>query len=182
MYPGLYALFLLGVAASRFAVPQVAPDPRRWERLLFGFLAVGLAVQVLCISRFDPAGPLNDLWLGPLCALLVTRLVRGGLEPLHRVFASRPLVWLGQASYSLYLIHAFVVEMVWRWVVTPLGAGVAASLALEIVIASAASVVVARGFYFVVERPFLVTRPAIAPSVEAPVLDPSPARKVPVHA
>jgi peptidoglycan/LPS O-acetylase OafA/YrhL len=180
MYPGLYALFLLGVAASRFAVPQATPDPRRWERLLLGLLVAGLAVQVLRISRFDPSGPLNDLWLGPLFALVVTRLVRGGLAPVQSVLASRPLVWLGQASYSLYLIHAFVLEMVWRWLVTPLGAGVPASLLLELVLGATASVVVARGFYFLVERPFLVTKPIPTP-VEEPVVIPQ-ARKVPVHA
>jgi peptidoglycan/LPS O-acetylase OafA/YrhL len=89
-------------------------------------------------------------------------------------------VWLGQASYSLYLIHAFVLEMVWRWLVTPLGAGVPASLLLELVLGATASVVVARGFYFLVERPFLVTKPIPTP-VEEPVVIPQ-ARKVPVHA
>ena len=77
------------------------------------------------------------------------------------------MVWLGSSSYSLYLIHAFVIEMVWRWAVRPLGRPPLQALALEVVLGLSASVAVARVFYRVIERPFL--RPS-APPVESPAV------------
>lgn len=73
-------------------------------RLLSGDLAlVGLALAILALLHWG--GP--DLIAVPLFALLILAAVanRGRASAALNV---RPLVWLGDVSYSLYLIHGFV--------------------------------------------------------------------------
>jgi peptidoglycan/LPS O-acetylase OafA/YrhL len=126
-------------------------------------LVAAVLLEIATRSRFDALGPLNDLWLGPFFALLLSRIATGDLRILGRFFSSRPMVWLGASSYSLYLIHAFVLEMVWRWIVRPLHQPPLEALALELGLGVVASVAAARVFYLLVERRFLGTS---APNVE----------------
>jgi peptidoglycan/LPS O-acetylase OafA/YrhL len=171
--PSLYALFVLGVAGARFAVPGCRPDRRRWELFLVALLVAAVAIEIACRSRFDPLGPLNDLWLGPLAALVVCRIADGDLRRLGRFLASRPMVWLGSSSYSLYLIHPFLLEMVWRWAVRPLGLPQLQALAVELVVGVSVSIAASRAFYRFIEQPFLGTS---APTVETPVASAHEAR------
>lgn len=74
------------------------------SRLLSGDLALaGLALAILLLLHLG--GP--DLMAVPLFALLILAAVanRGRAAAALNV---RPLVWLGDVSYSLYLIHGFV--------------------------------------------------------------------------
>ncbi|MFI5429209.1 hypothetical protein [Aeromicrobium sp. UC242_57] len=46
--------------------------------------------------------------------------VTGSQSFLIRILSWRWLRWLGQRSYSHYLVHAVVLEMLWRFAVRPL--------------------------------------------------------------
>jgi peptidoglycan/LPS O-acetylase OafA/YrhL len=78
---------------------------------------------------------------------------------LRRLLSSRPAVWLGDCSYSIYLIHAVVIEIVWRVAVAPVTHSPLLRLLLELVLGVGASVLVGRCFYYVFERPFLRPTP-----------------------
>ena len=61
-------------------------------------------------------------------------------------------------SYSLYLVHAPVLETMQRFVIHPLGATGLANFALLLVIALPVVLLAAYGFFRVFERPFLDRR------------------------
>lgn len=73
---------------------------------------------------------------------------------LIRILSWRWLRWLGQISYSHYLVHAVVLEMVWRFAVRPLDlVGDSANIWAMVVAGYAGSLVVAVAFYRAVELP-----------------------------
>lgn len=159
MHPSLYALFIAGLVAARAAVAGDEPAARRnRERGLLVAAAIGVVTAAATYRHFDPVASVHDLWFGPLAALLVGRLSTGSLPRLRRLLEVRLLVLLGTCSYSLYLIHSAVIEMVWRAGVRPLHLSPAGALAAEVVLGLAASVAAAALFYRLVERRFLSTR------------------------
>ncbi|GMA86773.1 hypothetical protein GCM10025868_20230 [Angustibacter aerolatus] len=78
-------------------------------------------------------------------------------------------MWLGTRSYSLYLVHAVVIEIVWRVAIRPFGLAEPLPLVLEVVLGLAAAVGVAAAFHALVERRFTVRkRPQAAQPDAAP--------------
>jgi peptidoglycan/LPS O-acetylase OafA/YrhL len=156
--PSLYALFIIGFLAGRPAVSGIPFSERKWHRLLIAIFVAGLIVCVLDHRHWIALSQLNDFIVGPIAAFLLTSLTLGRLLPLARVLTSKIAVWLGDCSYSLYLIHAVVIEAVWRVLVAPVTTSPALRLILELIFGLAASIAVARVFYVLVERPFLYAR------------------------
>jgi peptidoglycan/LPS O-acetylase OafA/YrhL len=70
---------------------------------------LGLAALVIVSSLFAPGGGWSANMVGPM-AIAATLLVGAALEVgfLSRCLALRPLPWVGEISYSLYLWHFFV--------------------------------------------------------------------------
>ena len=72
-----------------------------------------------------------DLALGPAIALFIAAVAAGRPAPAVRFLDTRPVRGLGSISYSLYLIHAPIVVVVYTQIVGPwLGHGVRAFLAM----------------------------------------------------
>ncbi|MBP2232954.1 peptidoglycan/LPS O-acetylase OafA/YrhL [Azospirillum agricola] len=76
-----------------------------------GVAAVGLAVLFGCFWRTlgTPDLMVSNGLLMPLFALLILS-VAGGRDWLGSVLASRPLIWLGEASYATYILHFFLLR------------------------------------------------------------------------
>lgn len=119
----LNAHFLLGCAVAawiRRAPASTAHAPSIWW---LASIAVGMAPALVAYARHMDSGLpaiLLRLWFGIGCAALVAWMVRRELaSPLR---APRWLVALGDASYSLYLWHGFVVALLLsRWTRLPEG-------------------------------------------------------------
>ena len=75
----------------------------------------------------------------------------------------RPIAWLGEISYSLYLIHFPIVGAVsfgWIW---GAGHGIPENFALIVVIGGSLSLAAATGFHWLFERRYLSRRqPSLA--------------------
>lgn len=104
-------LFALGMAAALVNFSDEGSVYRRWERLPWGGIALGLSVVFLVLARGNPAWmwqhiSLTDVIAGPTAAALLIALTcqRRTTEKPHWLEA-RPLVALGRFSYSLYLVH-----------------------------------------------------------------------------
>lgn len=164
-YPGLYALFLLGFVAAQWSVrPSLSfAGAQRWYLTLACVELIGIVAALETGDKLDPLGPLCDLLLGPLFALLVGHLLTGKLPKINSALSKPFIVWMGSSSYSLYLTHAVVVESVWLIIVkTGVTSGGAFSLVGELLFGAFASVAVSRVFYRFVERPFMNSRPVDA--------------------
>ncbi len=82
----------------------------------------------------------------------------GSLGWLSAALGCRPLAFLGTFAYSIYLVHAPVLQVAWQYLV-PADAGDA----FQFVVLLGPGVVVALGcsyaFFWIAERPFLSGRP-----------------------
>jgi peptidoglycan/LPS O-acetylase OafA/YrhL len=156
-YTGVLALAYIPMFVIGAAVAMRWPDVRRLgDRLsaarlgnLYWALLVVVALALM-LSFWILAPALHSTTLSvatrPLIVLGATILVVAVAlwAPLRSLFSIRPIQWLGRISFSLYLVHEPVVVAVAhlldgsRW-------GIPISIAV--------SIVVAAGFYAVVERP-----------------------------
>lgn len=76
-----------------------------------GAAAIGLIASFACFWRTLGAPDLmvsNGL-LMPFFGLLILS-VAGGRDWLQAILASRPLIWLGEASYATYILHFFLLR------------------------------------------------------------------------
>ena len=93
--------FLAGIALGKL---QIIITPSRWQRFsiaVAGFAAAWITFYVLI--RHLPYVMIHGGLLTPIFALVIIGL--SGPHPLASVFAWRPLVEVGAASYCLYLLH-----------------------------------------------------------------------------
>jgi peptidoglycan/LPS O-acetylase OafA/YrhL len=103
---------------------------------------------------FDAMGLTRPLWIqASICLFLL------GLSAEHhpgvRLFSNRLVVWLGLISYSIYLIHAQVLDFLAMLGAYPMrGSGV--PIGLTRVIVTAVPVVIASSalLYYLIEKPF----------------------------
>jgi hypothetical protein len=72
-------------------------------RFWLGVIGFGGIYAILCLGALVPYAIIHDGLLMPLFACIVLGL--GGENPLARALSVRPLVFVGEASYCLYLLH-----------------------------------------------------------------------------
>jgi peptidoglycan/LPS O-acetylase OafA/YrhL len=108
--------FAMGVVAGRlFLMPFAVPRTRLWGALVIA--CAGLLVNMSVTGMVDNHGPIG--WGAPM-ALLFFAITLACKQSEPRV--PRSLVWLGDISYSLYLMHFIVFTFV-AHLFAALGAG-----------------------------------------------------------
>ncbi|QIK75215.1 acyltransferase family protein [Nocardioides piscis] len=128
-------------------------------RLLAPLAAVGLAVGVVGFA----AGTLGEsqaryyLLDAAVAPLVLGLLLWGDLCAPHaaplRWLTVRPLAWVGTRSYSIYLVHGLVLELVWRALVRPLDLTDSPAIGTVAVLGTVASLAAGLALYLAVERP-----------------------------
>ena len=154
--PELAALFALGVLTAGIVGASPARRSRPWA-----WLALAAAAPVVATIWWQGSVWTVDhlfwvdLAVGPAIACLLGGLATGQAAPLLRLLDTRPIHSLGLCSYSLYLIHAPIVVVVYeKIVVGRVAPGVPAFL-VSLVLTLPLSIVLARLFASVFETPFL---------------------------
>lgn len=115
-FPWLVSLFMMGMYAA-------ALQPGKHALQACRVMAPLLLVAVIVYLAPRPSLPIGDMWLpdlalggGVACALVRLRAsgtIRFDLwSALRSLFERRTLTWIGQVSYSLYLVHAPVLWLV----------------------------------------------------------------------
>lgn len=174
LYVWYLPLFTMGMAAAH---ATFARETKPW--MGWAGLTVAAGAIVMCVQTIGQTKELmpRDAWFGlAVCGLLVSgaALPNG---PVRGLFGLRGLVGLGAFSYSLYLMHHPIYQVVYanrpEWVSGPVD-----RLAYVGTVGAAAALVGSYLFYRAFERPF-VSRPAPKPSaralVELPVEEPQAA-------
>jgi peptidoglycan/LPS O-acetylase OafA/YrhL len=158
--PELGALFVFGlVAAAVTSRPSGAGAARSWGTLA---VAAGVVAVVSC-ARLGTERAVADLyWLdlvvGVAAACGVAFVTRSSTSRTRRALEWRPLVSRGRFSYTLYLVHAPLLLLLWVYVVEPRDLPSGAALATMIGVVAPVVVVASYGFHVAVERPFLEHR------------------------
>ncbi|MEI6254093.1 MAG: acyltransferase [Mycobacteriaceae bacterium] len=122
--PAYLGWFIGGMALTVLAAMKVR---------VFGFVAVPLAVicfMIVCTPiagepQTSPTGLAQALvktvFYAVIATLLVAPLALGGSGWYSRLLASRPMVWLGEISYEIFLVHLVLMEVamtvVLHWIV-----------------------------------------------------------------
>jgi peptidoglycan/LPS O-acetylase OafA/YrhL len=165
----LLGCFAVGVAARELAVRRTDRS-MPWYGLTVALFA-GFVVACLGLGVLHSAQGNNTL-LEPLFGFVVgSLLVALGREPggrLRRSLSWRPLRWVGTISFSVYLLHAPVLQLVWQYLMRPLGLPLHDGWALFVllVLGLPASVAVGWGYFQLVEKRCLpppTSPPAITP-------------------
>lgn len=154
LYVWYAALFGLGMAAAHLAYHPRGWRPPAWVAGSVALLSSGVLVWAL--------GQTKELvWLDTLGGVAIAALLAAGvLAPkamLPRLLGAKPLFWLGSFSYSLYLMHHPVMQVVFvyrpDWASTPTRqTAYLLAVGLPVILAACYA------FFWVFERPFLRSR------------------------
>jgi peptidoglycan/LPS O-acetylase OafA/YrhL len=174
--PDLAALFAVGILSAGIVGASTARRSWPWP-----WLALAAVMPVLATIWWQGSvWTLDhlfwvDLALGPAIACLLASLATGRPAALLRLLDSRPLRKLGLSSYSLYLTHAPIVVIVYERIVAGrVSQGVPAFL-VTLAVALPLTIVFARMFAAVFEKPFLRRRArSAAPRLRLPRAEGAP--------
>ena len=149
LYPWYAVLFAVGIGAARLARTY------KQSYLHFNWFALLLGGAAIVSLHFTKLLIVPDMLWGIGVAVLLVGLLQGGWAPLKATLASKPLTKLGLFSYSLYLIHHPIIQVltVNRPPTIPL-------VVWLTVVGIPLILVVAFGFFWVFERPFMRARGA----------------------
>jgi peptidoglycan/LPS O-acetylase OafA/YrhL len=175
-YLGLFALGMLAahIAQNGGAAISRARDRYPWLAIGAGGLAVTCALArawgvELGIQRFYCLD--FPVAVATMAALVETS--RPGDGWLRRFFAWRPLVVIGTFSYSIYLMHAPLIQILWQFVLEPLHFAPVSMFLFYLVPGAAFVLAASYAFFRAFEFPFLrapvsggVERPTVAAAAE----------------
>jgi peptidoglycan/LPS O-acetylase OafA/YrhL len=177
--PHYFGMFALGMLAA-FLVRGGALVTLR-TRILWQSVAAASVASVLLLThhwgwqgaaaRFHfidlPTG------IGAMCVLVLSSQARD--SALRRILSFKWLAFVGTFSYSIYLIHAPLLQIVWQYVLRPARLGQTSTFAALMGPGALAIFGAAYAFFRVLEEPFMrpaaaprpVSRPANAPSASS---------------
>jgi peptidoglycan/LPS O-acetylase OafA/YrhL len=119
-------LFALGMAAARISYSGSSAALRRfpWAAIAGANLLLATALVLHWGWRTAIAQwPLLDLIVGVGTFALLVAAARAPQGLITRAFSFPPLVSVGRFSYSLYLIHAPLLQVIWLHALKPIGLG-----------------------------------------------------------
>ncbi len=159
--PHFLGMFALGMLVAYVAQSPNAPYVRLrlrfpWRSTFFltttlVCVLIGIWGVRTAIARFS----LLDLPVAVMTASLLVLSSRSERSVVSRIFSSKPLVVIGTFSYSLYLLHAPLLQILWQYVLRPANAGGAAMFAFLMTVGLAVVLCVAYLFYRLFEEPFM---------------------------
>jgi peptidoglycan/LPS O-acetylase OafA/YrhL len=135
------------------ALQPKAGRPMWWMRFAkpaWPTVMVGIALSSVALGLQDVAGA--AVWAVPLAAVVMFLMMSATLQSDQHPLLSHPFLrWIGAISYPLYLWHLWGLAI---------GESLPIPHAIQLVIASAASVALASASYYLLERPILRWRDA----------------------
>jgi len=158
--PQYIALFAMGVVAAGLLRP--GSRFRFAQHLVPAGLVLALAFVGLCLWQGSVWIVDHFFWVdllvGAAVAAVIGGLALGRAPAATGLLGSRALVGVGAFSYSIYLIHAPILWLVWHFAVAPMDLSPAVKLATLLCTAVPVVLLTCWAFYLVFERPFLTRR------------------------
>jgi peptidoglycan/LPS O-acetylase OafA/YrhL len=172
--PHFHAFFCFGMLAATALVVETRWSLwlRRHVRLLLVVAGVlVLAIIVIPKCNFNPFLSYDDnFWSIPAAFAGLLLIVSLGWLPLARatqVLSSWPLAELGGFSYTLYLVHAPILQLIWQFLVVPLRLSAKYELALLCGPGIVLILFTSWLLYHLIERPFQSRKPVAPPHLSS---------------
>lgn len=179
--PWMLLLFALGMCAAEASVRPVAWIRGHVDLIVIGaFAAVAatFALERRFVHGYDSVAFVREVVVGAAAALLLLALRVASPSDgrltlrIGAALSVRPVVWLGEISYSLYLVHFPIVGAVsLAWVYRE-RLGVPGNFASIVVVGGGLSLAAAACFHRLFERPYLRRRGSSLAVVPSPTLAP----------
>lgn len=160
LFPDFYLLFVAGFATCLL----VTHANSLMRKIPWGIMTLVMVIVFvrLCQTHPDAWVTRRNMWVSPLAGLIACTLFLalgvGRASFVRRVLSTRALVVIGGFSYSLYLTHAQVLQLVWQYVFQPRNWTPERQLVMGWLLACPIAVIFAWGFSRLFERPFLPGR------------------------
>jgi peptidoglycan/LPS O-acetylase OafA/YrhL len=167
-YLGLFALGMLGAYIAQSERPEFQKarqlDIWRWAALL-----ALIAVVALCGYWGVPEARRRfhelDILVGIMALGSLVHSSRRDTNALHRVLSWKPIVLIGTFSYSLYLLHAPLLQVLWKFTLRPLGLPGTTMFALLMTLGLVLILAFSYGFFRIFEAPFLRKSGRLSPAL-----------------
>jgi peptidoglycan/LPS O-acetylase OafA/YrhL len=176
--PHYLGLFALGMLAAYLTQTSDSGRFRPRERFPWAGAAL-VCVALVCVLTREwgwrgslPRFQFLDLPIGIAAMCLLVATSRGQDGPARRFLSWKPLAFIGTFSYSVYLVHAPFLQIIWQYVMRPLHLGPVAMFATLMGPGALAILCVAYAFFRVFEEPFMRQTTAKAPA--RPALEANP--------
>ena len=161
--PVYYALFALGMVASEISHTRSASLTPLRTRI--PWVAVTVVTSVLLFALLYKLRSVGSVFIsfgedalgGIVSASLLIALGTQRGERFAKWLSWRPLVFLGTFAYSIYLIHAPVIQIIWQYLIHPFVKSELITYLLMIGVGVPIAVLVSYLFFLLFERPFLNT-------------------------
>jgi peptidoglycan/LPS O-acetylase OafA/YrhL len=146
--PELLFVFALGMYAA-----EVAMGPPKRVFIWIGCIAAVLMFALFQSESLTKLG-LTELVVGVVAMCVLIVCAHWPRNPIARVVSLSLFAKIGIFSYSLYLIHFPLQQMIWLYLVLPLHLGKLATFLVMATGGTTLIVLLAFGFYLLFERPF----------------------------
>ena len=160
-YAGLTAQYL-AMFAFGFGIAYLYQNPA-WRQktakfpwafaAFFLFAALAIKMHATSLGKAGPRFLWYDLVIGGAAACLIMAGCHGN-KRLNAFLTSKPMLWIGAFSYSLYLIHLPVLQLVWQYAIRPFNLPDWTQFLTLLVVGTATAIGAAWLFYLLVERHF----------------------------
>lgn len=165
--PHYLGLFALGMLAASLIETDRPSSVQLRDRLPWGRIGIACAALVCALTGAWGWRLATDRFhfidlpvaIATMCVLVLTsrrqREHGGAPNPVTRLLSMKPLVFIGTFSYSVYLIHAPVLQILWQYGLVPAHLGPVAMFALLMGPGALAVLAVSYAFFRVFEAPFM---------------------------
>ncbi|MFL5306241.1 MAG: acyltransferase family protein [Polyangia bacterium] len=154
------ALFTFGMLSAQIAEWLVAAKggaagvalarPLRLAVLVVGAAVLGFSAGVVHVPL-----QLRSVVVGAWAALfLVSCRVSFGSSAAVKLLSGGAAVWFGKRAYSLYLVHAPILQLVYQYVLAPRSLSPTALTVTTMIVSVPICIAVANAFFWAVEKPF----------------------------
>jgi peptidoglycan/LPS O-acetylase OafA/YrhL len=176
--PQYLGLFTLGMLAAQVAFSREHPmvvlrSNIGWKTFFIltgiNMLLIGFGHVLMQKGLIGNYTGLMDVAVGLYIAWFLVMLAKGKLALIHRLLSWQPLVFTGTFAYSIYLMHAPLLQLIWQYVLPPLHLGLVPAVYFLILAGTSLIIGISYLFFLVAEQPFIRKRkspePALAKSI-----------------
>jgi peptidoglycan/LPS O-acetylase OafA/YrhL len=145
MAPHYIALFTFGMLATQLVYASL-----EWWKLGLIAAFIVLVALVYPIMR-------ADLLVGVVSASLLVLAATRQVTVLHQLLSWQPLVFIGSFAYSIYLIHAPLLQIFSAYILLPYAYSPSQSIMFFLLVGTPVVVGLSYIFYLLAERPFMLS-------------------------